>query len=280
MNRLVRQAFTLIELLVVIAIIGILSGLIVVSMNGSINSANDAKRKAGIDTIRKALIIYGTLNKGVYPSGNGCNIGPVGTPIPICDLSSIAEILPNLPVDPVSGYYNYVSDGATFTVSSVLSSKKSYGYSSLLNGFYSSTSTIARSSSSSLYDGINSLTGVNTSVNDSANGSLSGYVANYVGPVETQLGLTSLRTKAGIYDVFIRIRGSTNSLGFSVYNGGPPAEWIYVGTVNGITSTYQVKYIGKFTVTGAMADKFMYFYSNAPASTSYYFDYIEFRPTI
>ncbi|MFA5072106.1 MAG: prepilin-type N-terminal cleavage/methylation domain-containing protein, partial [Candidatus Pacearchaeota archaeon] len=32
MTRLIRQAFTLIELLVVIAIIGILSGLIVVSM--------------------------------------------------------------------------------------------------------------------------------------------------------------------------------------------------------------------------------------------------------
>lgn len=39
-------AFTLIELLVVIAIIGILSGLIIVTMSGATNSANDAKRKA------------------------------------------------------------------------------------------------------------------------------------------------------------------------------------------------------------------------------------------
>jgi prepilin-type N-terminal cleavage/methylation domain-containing protein len=50
MNKTIRTAFTLIELLVVIAIIGILSGLIVVSMNASVNSANDTKRKAGIDT--------------------------------------------------------------------------------------------------------------------------------------------------------------------------------------------------------------------------------------
>ena len=41
------KGFTLIELLVVIAIIGILSGLIIISMNNSINLANDAKRKEG-----------------------------------------------------------------------------------------------------------------------------------------------------------------------------------------------------------------------------------------
>ncbi|MFA5431916.1 MAG: prepilin-type N-terminal cleavage/methylation domain-containing protein [Candidatus Paceibacterota bacterium] len=59
-------AFTLIELLVVIAIIGILSGLIVISMNASINSANDAKRKANIDAIRKALVIYSTVNYEIH----------------------------------------------------------------------------------------------------------------------------------------------------------------------------------------------------------------------
>jgi uncharacterized protein (TIGR02145 family)/prepilin-type N-terminal cleavage/methylation domain-containing protein len=92
-----KKAFTLIELLVVIAIIGILSGLIVVSMNGATNSANDAKRKANIDTIRKALIIYGTLNG--------------------------MELLPNLPTDPISGtYYKYFSnDGTYFTLSATLS---------------------------------------------------------------------------------------------------------------------------------------------------------------
>ncbi|MFA5433533.1 MAG: type II secretion system protein, partial [Candidatus Paceibacterota bacterium] len=91
-----KSAFTLIELLVVIAIIGILSGLIVISMNASINSANDAKRKAGIDTIRKALVIYGTLNGMTYPVESSCTIGGGTTPCTIL-AQKLFEFLPNLP---------------------------------------------------------------------------------------------------------------------------------------------------------------------------------------
>ncbi|MFA5431692.1 MAG: fibrinogen-like YCDxxxxGGGW domain-containing protein [Candidatus Paceibacterota bacterium] len=133
MNKLFKTAFTLIELLVVIAIIGILSGLIVVSMNGSINSANDAKRKAGIDTIRKALIFYATLNGGSYPISSSCTVG--GS----CSFpSSFSEFLPVIPTDPVSnGYYTYVSNGTSFTIYALLSSTSLYSYSSL-SGFASS----------------------------------------------------------------------------------------------------------------------------------------------
>ncbi len=49
-------AFTLIELLVVIAIIGILSGLIVVAMNGMTNSANVAKAQVFSNSLRNALM--------------------------------------------------------------------------------------------------------------------------------------------------------------------------------------------------------------------------------
>jgi len=51
-----RQAFTLIELLVVIAVIGILSGLIVISMNGVTNKANIAKSQVFSNSLKNALL--------------------------------------------------------------------------------------------------------------------------------------------------------------------------------------------------------------------------------
>ncbi|MFA5431416.1 MAG: LamG-like jellyroll fold domain-containing protein [Candidatus Paceibacterota bacterium] len=56
MNKLIKQAFTLIELLVVIAIIGILSGLIVVSMSGVTQKANIAKAQIFSNSLRNSLM--------------------------------------------------------------------------------------------------------------------------------------------------------------------------------------------------------------------------------
>jgi len=57
MNNLVKKAFTLIELLVVIAIIGILSGLIVVSMGGMTQKATIAKAQVFSNSLRNSLLI-------------------------------------------------------------------------------------------------------------------------------------------------------------------------------------------------------------------------------
>ncbi|MDD4531608.1 MAG: prepilin-type N-terminal cleavage/methylation domain-containing protein, partial [Candidatus Pacebacteria bacterium] len=56
MNKLIRQAFTLIELLVVIAIVSILSGLIVVSMNGITQKATIAKAQIFSNSLRNSLM--------------------------------------------------------------------------------------------------------------------------------------------------------------------------------------------------------------------------------
>ena len=56
MNKFIKQAFTLIELLVVIAIIGILSGLIVVSMSGVTQKANLTKAQVFNNSLRNALM--------------------------------------------------------------------------------------------------------------------------------------------------------------------------------------------------------------------------------
>jgi len=282
MNKLVRQAFTLIELLVVIAIIGILSGLIVVSMSGSINSANDVKRKANIDTIRKALIVYGTLNGMAYPTGTpevaGCTIG--GGNIPCTNLASkLSELLPNLPIDPVSGYYVYSSDGTSFTVSSILSTNKLYGYNSS-TGYYSSI--VARSTSSSLYNKLNNINIYTpANVDDSANGSLSGYVVGFsAGWSGGSYVKNSYGFSAGVYDIYARVRTNlsgnypTSLSSAGVYNGTTSALLIS-NSYGGLTSSYKIIYIGRITINGT--DDVSTFFSQGSTTTYYYLDYVEFR---
>jgi prepilin-type N-terminal cleavage/methylation domain-containing protein len=285
MNKSTRKqfAFTLIELLVVIAIIGILSALIVVSMNGATNSANDARRKDNIDTVRKALIIYGTFNGGTYPvEVAGCNIGPAGILNRCTTLAAaLADSLSTPPVDPVSGYYTYVSTGPDFTVSSFLSSGRSYGYSSL-TGYHSSI--FARAS---VYTTLNPIfpgaSGQN--IDDSANGALRGQVFNFTAG---WTGLASIGSsygfQAGIYDVYVRVR--TDGLGnyptsFSsvgIYNWTTASNVVYFN-ISGLTTSYQVKYAGRFTLTsGMLTDVVRIFFSSSGVTTNYYIDYIEFRP--
>jgi len=97
MKKIIQTAFTLIELLVVIAIIGILSGLIVVTMNGVTQKANIAKAQVFSNSLRNALMLNlisewkfdgAGLNDGdnatiayvqdTWSGGNSCSIN--GTP--------------------------------------------------------------------------------------------------------------------------------------------------------------------------------------------------------
>lgn len=62
--------FTLIELLVVIAIIGILSSIILASLNSTRAKARDAKRKGDLKQLQLALELYFDSNNS-YPSTGG-----------------------------------------------------------------------------------------------------------------------------------------------------------------------------------------------------------------
>lgn len=57
MSKLLKQAFTLIELLVVIAIVGILSGLIAVSMGGMTQKANIARSQVFSNSLKNSLML-------------------------------------------------------------------------------------------------------------------------------------------------------------------------------------------------------------------------------
>lgn len=120
-----NKGFTLIELLVVISIIGILSGFLILSMNGAINSANDAKRKSDINTIRKSLLVYKTLN-GSYPVAT-CRVDSACTNL---QNALVPTYLAALPSDPNTGSaYSYTStDGTDFTVGATLSNSTGYSY--------------------------------------------------------------------------------------------------------------------------------------------------------
>ena len=66
-----QRGFTLIELLVVIAIIGILSGVVLVTLNQVRMDARNSQRIQDMNNVAKAIAIYALDNNGVAPAPGG-----------------------------------------------------------------------------------------------------------------------------------------------------------------------------------------------------------------
>lgn len=69
-----KTGFTLIELLVVIAIIGVLSGVVLESLNSARTKSRDASRLATVDQINKALELSATGGTNALPSTGGAYV--------------------------------------------------------------------------------------------------------------------------------------------------------------------------------------------------------------
>lgn len=101
-----KAGFTLIELMVVVAIIGILMAAGILAFSNAQRNARDARRRADVDAISKALEQYYQNNNYVYPA----TAGAVATYFP----SGAA------PLDPQGSSYNFNLNTARYCICATL----------------------------------------------------------------------------------------------------------------------------------------------------------------
>src|SRR3989344_3408613 len=154
-----KNGFTLIELLVVIAIIGVLSSVVLASLNGAHSKARDAERIGDFHQIRNAIESF-YVTYGQYPvtaghqywdghwqyfatcleTGTGCGIATPG-------FSPFMSKVPNDPLDDPSGlsdvdptyYYGWpagCSNGQSYRLAVHLENKNVVLNSDLDGSFY------------------------------------------------------------------------------------------------------------------------------------------------
>lgn len=91
-----NKGFTLIELLVVIAIIGILSSVVLASLNSARKKARDARRVADLKQVQLALEMYFDTERK-YPTSLSL---------------LVPNYLPAVPKDPLNTLYSYAALGS------------------------------------------------------------------------------------------------------------------------------------------------------------------------
>ncbi len=109
-----KKGFTLIELLVVISIIGLLSSVVLASLNSARAKARDARRLSDIHQIQLALALYYDDNNNTYPPDNGYCFDDTTNSVITGPTKALRLYLPAVPDDPLSSqHYCYVGGTPT-----------------------------------------------------------------------------------------------------------------------------------------------------------------------
>ncbi|MBU6320966.1 MAG: prepilin-type N-terminal cleavage/methylation domain-containing protein [Patescibacteria group bacterium] len=106
------RGFTLIELLVVIAIIGLLSAIVLASLNTARTRGQDAARESDVKSLETAMELYYNDNGG-YPTSNGSGNGDVL----LSDATLVGKLVPkyiaSMPALLIADGDHYYGAGAT-----------------------------------------------------------------------------------------------------------------------------------------------------------------------
>lgn len=114
------RGFTLIELLVVIAVIGILSAVVLASLNTAREKARDSSRLLSINQIENAIALYEIDNEGVPPGEDGVEYVN-GNPEWIPGLApKYISSVPSDPIDVGEHKFHYSRNGNDYEVISFL----------------------------------------------------------------------------------------------------------------------------------------------------------------
>jgi prepilin-type N-terminal cleavage/methylation domain-containing protein len=115
MKNNLKKGFTLIELLVVIAIIGILSSVVLASLQTARTKGSDAAVKSGMDSLRSQAALYYDAAGSTYgTAGTGCAVA--GT-VFASTTAIIANITSNAAAAPICTVF---TGGSSFTTTVLL----------------------------------------------------------------------------------------------------------------------------------------------------------------
>lgn len=126
MSKNFKKGFTLIELLVVIAIIGILAGIILVSLSTARDKGTDGVIKSELSAFRSEAELFYDDNGGFYSVGSGNDVCTPGGEYSKILIKLGEDRGGTLGADPVAGEVDCFADSVAWSASAMLVSEDKF----------------------------------------------------------------------------------------------------------------------------------------------------------